>query len=83
MPVYADLSGASKYANLSGKSNVDTYRELKEGIEVTFNDGSVYTYTHASAGKSNVNLMKRLANQGHGLNGFINVVVRKLYESKA
>jgi hypothetical protein len=41
---------------------------------------SVYRYSYESAGRENVEEMKRLAVQGHGLNSFINRRVKYLYE---
>ena len=50
-------------------------------IEVEFADTeSVYRYSYESAGLKNVEEMKRLAAQGHGLNSFINRRVKYLYE---
>lgn len=50
-------------------------------IEVEFADTeSVYRYSYESAGRENVEEMKRLAAQGHGLNSFINRRVKYLYE---
>ena len=60
------------------------YSEYKIGdtcIEVEFADTeSVYRYSYESAGRENVEEMKRLAAQGHGLNSFINRRVKYLYE---
>jgi hypothetical protein len=71
------------YRNSRGDSGVASF-DFDDGdwISVTFTDGSTYTYTYASAGKGNVEFMKRLARQGVGLNGFINLHVKKLYASK-
>jgi len=41
---------------------------------------SVYRYSYESTGRENVEEMKRLAAQGHGLNSFINRRVKYLYE---
>ncbi|MDO9557186.1 MAG: hypothetical protein Q7J82_06355 [Coriobacteriia bacterium] len=60
-------------------------REYEVGpdyIRVRFSDGSVYLYTYASAGESNIERMKQLARSGDGLNSFIMSNVRKKYESK-
>lgn len=40
-------------------------------ITVAFANGDSYRYTHGSAGMEHVELMKRLANQGSGLTGYI------------
>jgi len=70
------------YGDGSGRSGVQAYREGPDFIEVRFKDGSVYLYTNESAGKSTIAYMKRVANYGHGLNGFINFHVKKKYARK-
>ena len=60
----------TRYANLSGKSNVYAYEIGSTYIDVEFRDGSVYRYSYASAGSYNVE-KKDLAEQGYGLNGYI------------
>ena len=71
------------YGNTSGESNVDAYEFGEDYIDVRFMDGSTYRYDHATTGKSNVDYMKRLAEQGFGLNGFISRFVKKAYASKS
>ena len=70
------------YANLSGKSNVASYQEDWDAINVTFKDGSTYRYTYASAGEGIVEEMKNLARVGKGLNSFINRRAKYLYAYK-
>jgi hypothetical protein len=70
------------YANLGRNSNVVSFEEGEGFIEVTFQDGQTYLYTQRSAGAANLATMKRLANAGQGLNGFISRVVKKGYERK-
>ena len=67
------------YGNLGGDSGVVAYESGKDFIRVQFSDGAVYLYTYASAGPSNIEHMKQLANIGQGLNAFINTTVRKAY----
>ncbi|MDM8001213.1 MAG: hypothetical protein QUS33_14795 [Dehalococcoidia bacterium] len=70
------------YKNLGGDSNVVAF-EIGEGyIKVQFGDGSIYLYTDKSAGAANIAEMHRLARTGHGLNSFIQRVVRKRYAQK-
>lgn len=59
------------YANLGGDSGVRSYEIGSDRIQVTFSDGSIYEYTHASAGRHNVEHMTMLARAGRGLNSFI------------
>ena len=74
----------STYKNLSGNSGVVAYEIRQEAIVVVFNDGHCrnYQYDYASAGRLNVEEMKRLAVLGQGLNTFIMNNVRKRYSSK-
>ncbi len=68
-----------RYANRGGDSGVFGYEIGDDFIRVQFSDGAIYLYTYASAGTHNVERMKDLANNGHGLNAFINTTVRKAY----
>ncbi|MDH4330549.1 MAG: hypothetical protein OEV93_03280 [Candidatus Moranbacteria bacterium] len=73
------------YKNLSGLSNVVAYEIGDDHITVKFDENPAFTYTtykysYDSAGKENVETMKDLAQEGWGLNSFINAKVRKLYE---
>ncbi|SDL53881.1 hypothetical protein SAMN05660337_3235 [Maridesulfovibrio ferrireducens] len=72
----------TRYSNIGGNSGVAAYRYDSDSICVQFNSGATYSYTYASAGASNLEHMKDLAEQGHGLNSFINRVVRTQYASK-
>jgi hypothetical protein len=75
------------YKNLSGLSNVGRYEFGDEYIDVEFKgrnkDGcNTYRYGYARTGQSNVEHMKELAHAGRGLNSFIVMHVKKLYERK-
>jgi hypothetical protein len=59
------------YANLDGDSSVEGYDEENDSIIVYFSDGSAYEYTRQSVGNEYLERMKRLAEQGEGLNAFI------------
>ena len=71
-----------RYANRGGDSGVDAYRLGSDSICVRFTTGATYSYTYASAGSGNIEEMKRLAQQGEGLNSFINRRVRFKYAGK-
>lgn len=71
-----------KYRDYDHDSNVSEYEYGEDYIRVQFKDGSTYEYTSASAGTSNIEEMKRLADCGDGLNSFINRCVRKRYSRK-
>ena len=68
------------YKNINGRSNVKGFELSETAIIIWFEDGSKYRYSGATAGMVNVNQMKLLAVSGHGLNGFINKNVKKLYD---
>lgn len=70
------------YKNLGGDSGVSSYEISDSFIAVTFRDGHAYRYSHASAGRDNVERMKSLAGAGLGLNSYINTHVKHRYESK-
>ena len=71
-----------RYRNRGGDSGIVTYEIGPDSITVKFSDRSVYLYTYQSAGRANIERMKRLAIAGEGLNSFINRCVRKDYASK-
>lgn len=71
-----------RYQNLSGTSGVAAFAVGTDYIKVQFGDGSVYQYTHASAGEGNITQMKALAVRGLGLNSFINTSVKFRYADK-
>ena len=67
------------YRNIDGDSGVAAYEYGSDWIRVQFTTGAVYEYSYASAGRGNIEEMKRLADSGDGLNAFINTTVKKLY----
>ena len=76
------LGVMKRYANASGHSGVTAYEMTQDGITVKFRDGHVYRYTHASAGRDNVERMKQLAAAGRGLSTFINRNMRDRHADK-
>ncbi|KVN79453.1 hypothetical protein WL19_33625 [Burkholderia ubonensis] len=62
------------YLNLSGKSGVASYEAGDDFIMVEFKQGAFrrYFYTHITPGPMHVEVMKKLATQGCGLNSYIN-----------
>ena len=70
------------YTDVDGDSGVAAYEIGADFILVQFKDGGIYEYTSASVGTSNLTHMMRLAQQGDGLNSFINRNVRKNYSRK-
>ena len=71
------------YKALSGNAGVEAYSLGKDSIQVRFKDNSVYIYDYVSAGKINVEEMKRLAKSGKGLTTFINQHVKDRYATKS
>jgi len=71
-----------RYKNLGGDSGISAYEIGNDSITVQFSSGSVYLYTYQSAGRDNIEHMKKLAITGEGLNSFIMRNVRKAYAAK-
>jgi len=71
-----------RYKNNSGNSGVFGYELGSNYISVEFTSGSIYEYTYASAGASNIENMKSLAVSGSGLNSYIMKYARKNYSQK-
>ena len=67
------------YFNSTGKSNIDAYEIGDDFIKVSFANGVTYTYDYDSTGEEMVDEMKRLAESGSGLNGFINQYAKESY----
>lgn len=70
------------YMNLAGNSGIVAYACGEGFIKVQFDDGTIYRYTDASAGRHNIEQMKMLALAGQGLSTFISQHVQTAYESK-
>lgn len=69
------------YRNIGGNSNVNSYAIGDTYIDVLFyGTPRVYRYSYKSAEVENVENMKVLAEQGYGLNSFINRYVKYKYE---
>lgn len=77
------------YKNLSGQSNVASYRIDSDQIIVGFaasmySAAMFYKYTYAASGQGAIDHMKQLALQGSGLNSYINTsAVKKQFVAKA
>lgn len=69
------------YKNIDGDSNVESYEIGVDYIAVKFYKTSkIYVYSYHSAGRENVETMKKFAVSGDGLNAYINLNCRNLYE---
>lgn len=70
-----------RYRNWSGTSGIAAYEIGADFIRVMFRDTSrTYTYSYRRAGRIHVDTMKTLAQHGSGLNKYINLHVRNLYD---
>ena len=72
-----------RYRRLHGESGVVAYDSGDDWIRVQFVEGSLYTYTYASAGPIRIEQMKQLANAGQGLSSFISRHVRDKYATRS
>jgi hypothetical protein len=71
-----------RYKNRSGDSGVTAYQLGRDSLLVQFKNGTIYSYTYASAGRKNIEHMKRLAVAGQGLSTFISQHVSHRYAAK-
>ncbi|MEC7784796.1 hypothetical protein [Leeuwenhoekiella palythoae] len=71
-----------RYQNRNRDSGVAFYELLSNGIVVHFTTGAIYEYTYATAGKTSIDQMKKLAESGSGLNSYINQNVKYKYSRK-
>lgn len=70
-----------RYQNKGGNSAIVFYEIGDDYIKIWFKDAKrTYVYSYKSAGKENVEYMKRLALEGQGLNAFIKKYVNQGYE---
>lgn len=77
-----DRSAMRRYGNRSGNSGVVAYALGKDSITLKFEEGGVYEYTADSAGRTNIERMKALAEDGRGLSAFVVRNVRERYARK-
>ncbi|WP_299278379.1 hypothetical protein [uncultured Psychroserpens sp.] len=68
-----------RYRNLGGNSGVSSYEIGKDRIVVTFSSNISYEYTYSSTTVDHIENMKVLAQNGQGLNSYINKYVKKGY----
>lgn len=70
------------YKDINGDSGVLGFEISNDRIIVEFKGGSQYLYSYASAGQIHIEKMKVLAQNGDGLNSYINKNVRTKYEKR-
>ncbi|MDO8610271.1 MAG: hypothetical protein Q7R95_07010 [bacterium] len=71
-----------KYLNLGGGSGISEYEIWDDYIKVKFDDDSIYLYDYSAPGQSHVEEMKRLAQEGSGLNSYIRKYVKKNFAAQ-
>lgn len=71
-----------RYKNISKNSGVSAYEIGIDYIIVQFIDNRKYRYTYQSAGKDNIEEMKKRAEVGKGLSTFISTTIREKFASK-
>ncbi|MCA0447998.1 MAG: hypothetical protein LCH54_17410 [Bacteroidetes bacterium] len=72
------------YRNVNGNSNIVSYEITEDSIHVVFKSGAQrnYLYNYTSPGRAIVEVMKVLADQGHGLNTYISSTVKTRFSKK-
>lgn len=71
----------NNYANLGGKSNVESYETGKDYIAVKFKGKQkIFVYSYFTAGTYNVDKAKVLAKNGSGLNSHIRLNMNDNFE---
>jgi hypothetical protein len=71
-----------KYLNKSGKSGVRFYETGKDYIKILFvKESKSYLYNYVKPGKTHVEKMKKLAEEGLGLSTYISQHVKENYFS--
>ena len=73
------------YKDIKGDSGISAYECGEDWIRVQFKYGGTYEYRISGIGSTHLNMMKRLADSGDGLNAYINTnpEVKKGYSSKS
>lgn len=70
-----------RYRNSGGYSGVSAYEIGSDYILVKFSGTArIYRYSYRKAGQNHVENLKRLAKSGSGLNSYINIHVKNLYD---
>ncbi len=74
-----------RYRDTNGDSGVSAYEYADDWIRVQFKYGGTYEYRSSKIGAAHINVMKRLADSGDGLNAYINThnEVKTGYSSKS
>lgn len=69
-----------RYKNRSGRSGIQAFESGPEFIRIRFRDEDlIHIYNYTQPGKTDVEVMKRLAEAGRGLSTYISRYVRERY----
>jgi hypothetical protein len=71
-----------QYGGHIRKHGVRAFEIQSDAIDVEFTSGWIYHFSYQKPGAPRVELMKQLAESGHGLSTFINKHVRNRFESR-
>lgn len=72
-----------RYKNRSGRSGIQAFESGPEFIRIRFrNEDLIYIYNYTQPGKTDVEVMKRLAEAGRGLSTYISRYVRERYADR-
>lgn len=69
-----------RYRNIDCDSGVQAFEIGQDYIKIQFLTGTPYIFSYINTGSENIEIMKRLAKSGEGLNAFINTVVKKIHK---
>ena len=70
------------YKNLQHNSGISAYEIGEDFIKIEFSGETLYLYTYQSAGRQNIEKMKKLASAGEGLATFISQHVKDGYSTR-
>lgn len=70
------------YQNKNNTSGIAAYEMGPDYIRIEFTTGAVYEYDHAHTGAAQIEHLKYLAEQGKGLNSYLNRNVHQQYSRR-
>lgn len=74
-----------RYRDIGGDSGISAYDYGDDWLKVQFKSGSTYEYKASKIGQAHIFAMKKLADEGNGLNAYImnNPAVKNGWTSKS
>lgn len=82
MNIVLMMTAMHRYKNLNNDSGITDYEIGDDFIRVRFEGPSQYLYTFTTPGRTEVEDMKKLAQNGRGLATYINQFVRARYAKR-